>query len=50
MTSEYLREMDGGGYSGTSIFPVGMAMCTHAIEHYEGVFQSSLLLYTGKKG
>ena len=27
-----------------------MAMCIHAVEHYEGVFQSSLLLYDSKKG
>ena len=34
----------------SSIFPLGMAMCTCAVECYKGAFQSSPLLYTGKKG
>ena len=34
----------------SSIFPVGMAMRTCAVEHFEGVFHSSPLLYNGKKG
>ena len=31
------------------IFLVGVAMCTYAVERYEGVFQSSPLLVTDKK-
>ena len=34
----------------SSVFPVGVAMCTHAVKHYEASFQSSPLLYAGKKG
>ena len=32
------------------ILLVGVAMHAHAIEHHDGAFQSSLLLYDGKKG
>ena len=31
----------------SGIFPVGVAMCTRAVEHYKGMFQSSPLLYRG---
>ena len=31
----------------SGIFPVGVAMCTCAIQHYKGTFQSSPLLYHG---
>ena len=31
-------------------FLVGVAMHTHVVEHYKGAFQSSPLLYNGKKG
>ena len=34
----------------SGMFPVGVAMRTRAVEHYEGAFQSSPLLYDGKKG
>ena len=34
----------------SGIFLVGVAMHTHAVECYEGAFQSSPLLYDGKKG
>ena len=34
----------------SGIFPVGVAMRTRAVERYEGAFQSSPLLYDGKKG
>ena len=30
------------------MFPVGVAMRTRAVEHYEGAFQSSPFLYDGK--
>ena len=36
-------------FDASSIFLVGMAMHTCAVEHYESAFQSSPLLYTGKK-
>ena len=34
----------------SGIFSVGVAMRTRAVECYEGAFQSSPLLYDGKKG
>ena len=33
----------------SGIFPVGVAMRTRAVERYESLFQSSPLLYDGKK-
>ena len=33
----------------SDVFPVGVAMCTHAVERYKGVLQSSPL-YTVRKG
>ena len=33
----------------SGVFPVGVAMCTHAVERYKGVFQSPPL-YTMRKG
>ena len=34
---------------GTGMFPVGMAMDTHAVKYYDFAIQSSSLLYVGEK-
>ena len=34
----------------SGIFLVGVAMCTHAVERFEGAFHSSPSPYNGKKG
>ena len=34
----------------SSIFPVGVAIRTHAVEHFEGAFHSSPLPYDGMEG
>ena len=36
-------------FESCNIFPVGMEMCTRAVEHYKAIFQSSPFLYAGKK-
>ena len=44
----YYRGVPTSEVSG--IFPVGVAMRIHVVEHFEGAFHSSPLPYDGKKG